>query len=129
MTVRMAAVVILHEDLAEQKSVEDKVEGEKKQEKHSVEVLNGCRTTRKTNRKKQTCMKENETHNKSNSPQSNIRNAHRSAVYTTFITSELINRKSGGKATHISFKKTEGGKQKAAHSNIELTCPREKERG
>ena len=51
-----------------------------------------------------------------------------SAEYTTFITFELINRKSGGKATHIAvFRKLRKEKKnkKAAQSN-QLTCPRER---
>lgn len=55
-----------------------------------------------------------------------------SAEYTTFITFELINRKSGGKATRITVfrkrRKEKKQKKKAAHSNDELTCPREKKR-
>lgn len=55
-----------------------------------------------------------------------------SAEYTTFITSELINRKSGGKATRIAVLKNWGGrkwerKKKAAHSNNELVQEEEKE--
>lgn len=57
-----------------------------------------------------------------------------SAEYTTFITFELINRKSGGKATRITvlrkLRKEEKTKyKKAAQSNDELTCPRERNRG
>lgn len=55
---------------------------------------------------------------------SNIRNAHNSAEYTTFITFELINRKSGNKTTHISHKKTEG--KKAANSNNDNLFKRKK---
>lgn len=55
-----------------------------------------------------------------------------SAEYTTFITFELINRKSGGKTTRIAvFRKLrkEGKKtknKKAAQSINEVTCPRER---
>lgn len=54
-----------------------------------------------------------------------------SAEYTTFITFELINRKSGGKATRITVfrkNKTEEEKQnkKAANSNDD--CPRERKK-
>lgn len=60
-----------------------------------------------------------------------------SAEYTTFITFEPINRKSGGKATHITaFRKlreeeTKKKKttRKAAQSINESTCPRGSSRG
>lgn len=55
-----------------------------------------------------------------------------SAEYTTFITFELINRKSGGKATRITVfrkRRKEKKQKKAAHSNDELICPRERKRG
>ena len=66
--------------------------------------------------------------------QSQTRGMHTSsAEYTTFITFELINRKSGGKATRIIVfrKQGEGEKtnKKAAHSDDEFTCPRERKRG
>lgn len=56
-----------------------------------------------------------------------------SAEYTTFITFELINRKSGGKATRITVFRKNGERRKnknkeAANSNDELTCPRERKK-
>lgn len=64
--------------------------------------------------------------------QSNKGNAHRSAEYTTFITFELINRKSEGKATRITvFRKWEEGdkKEKAAHSNKRIKLSKRKKNG
>lgn len=58
-----------------------------------------------------------------------------SAEYTTFITFEPINRKSGGKATHITVfrklreektKKKQNKKRKQPKSINESTCPRER---
>lgn len=55
-----------------------------------------------------------------------------SAEYTTFITFELINRKSGARPLKsLSLEnggRRENKKKKAAHSNDELTCPRERKR-
>lgn len=59
-----------------------------------------------------------------------------SAEYTTFITFELINRKSGGKATRITVfrklrkekNKTKKPNKKAAQSNAEFTCPTDRKR-
>lgn len=107
---------------------------------HSAGIKREKQTKKERKKKKRETNDKTMTKKKTLLLNSQTRGMHTSsAEYTTFITFEPINRKSGGKATHITAfrklreeeqkKKNNEQTRKAAQSINESTCPRGSSRG